>query len=330
VAASDAAEATPDAARAARRSAAGLVFGNTLAISTCGPDGSWEIAYHFGPPHPKGAPRPFFDPPVGPDGHFYWPLDGFVHEGALHVGLLEVSADWTFHGTVLARIGNPRDPPARWRVEYVRMSEHPIVFPGFAAVVDAEHAYLFASIVRGSEPRQRVLTRLRLDELEARFAGGDSLESAFATYTRDGTWKSGLSATEAAILMDDSATEMSVRFHAEIESWVAIYSTVPPFGSGEIAFRTAPRLTGPWSVPEPLYSIPELTRGTARFDPEAMCYAAKEHIGFRAAGRGATPVLITYVCNSTNAEKLYRDLDLYRPVVLRDAFEIRPRSNLER
>ncbi|UCE85443.1 MAG: DUF4185 domain-containing protein [Deltaproteobacteria bacterium] len=322
--------AEPEAAPALRRSAAGLVFGNSIAISRCGRDGTWQIEYHFGAARPRGAPKAFFDPPFRPDGHFYWPLDAFLHDGALHVGLLEVSADWSLHGTALARVPNPRDPPERWHVEYVRMSEQPDLFPGFAMVVDEPHVYLFASIVRGREPRRRVLTRLPLDAIAARVDAGASLESAFATYSGGGHWTEGLSPGEAEILMDDSATEMSVRFHPAIGHWVAIYSALPPHGAGEIVYRTAPRLVGPWSAPETLYAIPRITHSDARFDPQALCYAAKEHAAFRAAGRGATPVVITYVCNSASAEALYADLEIYRPIVLRDAFELRPPVSVDR
>lgn len=325
------ADAEPPAAEAPRqRTEEQLLFGNTIAISTCTPDGSWEIEYHFGARGERRA-RSFFAPPWSRDTpHFYWPLDGFVHDGVLYVGLLEVSTDWTLHGTALARVDNPHDSPAEWRVAYVRMSEHPSVFPGFSMVVADGYVHMFASIVRGAEPRRRVLTRLPLSEVVRRAEVGESLESAFATYARDGTWTPGLSPADEGILMQDSATEMSVRFHPAIGRWVAIYVELAPFGSGAISYRTAEELTGPWSAPELLYTIPEVTRGSERFDPDTVCYAGKEHAEFRAAAAGATPVLITYVCNSLSVEKLYRNLELYRPVVLRDAFELRLPSSAAR
>jgi hypothetical protein len=316
-------EAEPD-----RRWGEQLVFGNTIALSTCAPGGPWQIEYHVRGPDTRA---PFFAPPWGGEaGHFYWPLDGFAHDGALYVGLLEVSADWTLHGTTLARVENPRDPPARWRTAYVRMSEHASLFPGFAMVVRDDYVYMFASIVRGAEPRRRVLTRVSLSELARRTQLGEPLETAFETYARDGRYRRGLSEADAAVLMHDSATEMSVRYHPAIESWVAIYSELTPFGSSAISYRTAQALNGPWSAPQQLYEIPEVTRGSEHFDPETVCYAAKEHAAFRAAGRGPTPLLITYVCNSLNEETLYRNLELYRPVVLREAFEIPPASSPSR
>jgi hypothetical protein len=126
--------------------------------------------------------------------------------------------------------------------------------------------------------------------------------------------------------MEDNASEMTVRYHPEIDRWLALYSypnlhdpfaRAPP--SGVVTIRTAERLEGPWSEPKSIYRIPELNENhAAGYDPNTVCYAAKEHPEYARGGR----LLFTYVCNLFTRDgedplavlkRLEEKMYLYRP-----------------
>jgi hypothetical protein len=86
----------------------------------------------------------------------------------------------------------------------------------------------------------------------------------------------------------------------------------PHFGSGEIGFRFADHIEGPWSAYKPLASEPETRRADAH-DKKIFCYAAREHAEFNPSPR---ELLLTYACNSLNFDNLARDMSIYRPVAM--------------
>ena len=143
---------------------------------------------------------------------------------------------------------------------------------------------------------------------------------------RDGQWAPGLDPSDGLLIMEDNASEMTVRYHPEIGRWLALYSYPnlnDPFpratASGVVTIRTAERLEGPWSEPKSVYQIPELEEDyAAGYDPNTFCYAAKEHPEYAREGR----LLFTYVCNLfTNdgedpyavLKRLAEKMHLYRP-----------------
>jgi hypothetical protein len=142
----------------------------------------------------------------------------------------------------------------------------------------------------------------------------------------DGTWRAGFEPDDAMILMDDNASEMSVRYHDEMGAWLAVYSypeRLPDQApSDRIFVRTSKRLEGPWSEPESIFRVPELNEGRAsERDPNTFCYAAKEHPQYAPEGR----LLLTYVCNLfapagqdewVVLSRLAEQMNLYRPRVV--------------
>ncbi len=230
-----------------------------------------------------------------------------------------------YHGMKLALVANPEAPPEEWKTEVAALSEDPIALPASSMVIDGEHLYLFTFLDLDATRFPRMLARLPLAALNERPL---DLAARLAYLDEDGTWRPGLDATRAKILMNDNATEMSVRFHADLGKWVAIYGypdvrpgfpELPP--SDTIYARTARHLEGPWSEPRAIYRMPELDPARRR-NPKTICYAAKEHPELAREGE----LVITYVCNlftPTDAEplavlqELKLDMDLYRPVVVR-------------
>ena len=289
---------------------------NSIALSRCGARG-WEIEYAWGRGD-DGRPRAFFE--AASDEAYWWPFDGFEHEGRLYVGLISVEPTpprgpfglpFRFSGMALARIDQPDAEPERWAPTILALSSSEDAFPGSALVVHEEHLYLFAFFDHNAAHYPRMLARLPLRALDA-----PEPAAALETFAKDGSWQPGFVPKRARVLMDDDATEMSVRYDAKRSAWLAVYGYPP---SDRVVVRTAPSLEGPWSAPRTIFRIPELDpRFASGHDPDTFCYAAKEHPQYASAGR----LWLTYVCNLftppgedpwESLERLQRSMYLYRP-----------------
>jgi hypothetical protein len=306
---------------------------NSVGLSRCDRNGQWRIDYAWGR-DPDGNPGAFLERNSS-DG-WWWLFDGFMHHERLYLGLLEVEKSspqgnlqlpFAFTGFHLGRIANPRDPPKNWQVDVIALASQPSqprLLPASSLVVSDDHLYLFSFVDRADGSHPRGLTRLPLRALDGR---ARDLSGSIETLTTDGSWKPGLDVDDARILMNDNATEMSVRFHAGLGRWLAIYN-YPDVGedfpeerpSDAVWLRSATNIAGPWSDRQLLYRIPELTPSDTRGrDPNTGCYAAKEHPQF-ASGNDIT---FTYVCNLFTGreqdpmsilQRLLLDMRLYRPI----------------
>ena len=309
---------------------------NSIAISRCDSEGQWDLETFWGR-RADGRPRAFFAPDPKSEWArrvhedtgslpYYWLFDGFMSQGVLFIGLLRVAeseAQGPFNlpfrvlGMDLARIENYHDAPRDWVVEISTLADDPDAIPGSAFVPSRDFIYAFTFLDQGDGRTPRALSRLPVHTLND---WQPDLEEQWETWTVDGSWSPGLAPGEAAILMDDSATEMSVHFDPGLGQWVAVYSRVSRetgiADSGFIWTRSAPSLEGPWSKPMALYSIPEMA-GDASAE-NVFCYAAKAHPQFSEQDR----LLVTYVCSlfarrpSEVLEVLQRLQDspsLYRP-----------------
>jgi len=304
---------------------------NSIAVSQCSASGQWQIDYHWGHTD-DGRARAFFHPEVGDA--FWWLFDGFTHAGRLYIGLLGVERSeprgklnlpFRYTGMKLARIDNPADPPEQWKIDILPLSNDPFAIPGSTMVVYGPHVYLFAFFDRDPTRHPRMLSRIPLSEFEADSPRPDA---AIEYLDRDGRWQPGFDPERARIVMDDNASEMSVRFEPELDRWVAVYNypdltemfpVVPP--EDEVFVRTAKRLEGPWSQPQSIFEIPELDASNPERDPNTFCYAAKAHPEYAPPGE----LLFTYVCNLftptgeddwTVLVRLFEEMELYRPRVV--------------
>jgi len=229
-----------------------------------------------------------------------------------------------FGGMELARIANYRDEIEDWEIEVIALSRDPLALPGSAMVTHDAHLYLFTFLDLGDGHYPRTLARLPLAALDGRTR---DVEAEIEFLAQDGSWQRGLDADQARIVMDDSATEMSVRYAPELGRWIALYG-YPEVAAGfpetrpsdAIWLRSAPSLEGPWSQRRLLFRIPELDPNfVGGFDPNTACYAAKEQPQFSEGSR----ITFTYVCNLFSGEgqdpnailgRLLEDMSLYRPV----------------
>jgi hypothetical protein len=283
---------------------------NTIAISSCA-NGSWSIRYYW---RNRGAKvlQPFFASLL--QQFHYWPLDGFYVNGTLYVALARIVDQpkggpfgFEMFGVTLAKITNPLDDPTRWTVNYLDLSDSRVAFPGVTTIVSGDYVYLYA-VLEDSQNKSHpiILARIAIAQLDR---PGDSIRYL----TNDGAWKAGSDLKNARIIIDRGATEMSVRYHASIDKWIAVQNGPQPF-SREIVVREAPSLEGPWSGPKAIYSFPEMMPGDPRYDKDTFCYAAKEHAEFTSA-TGST--VVTYACNSLQLGKQIENMSIYRPEVVK-------------
>lgn len=319
---------------------------NAIAVSRCDERGVWHLDFALtgGPDSAaQSPPRAFFEPDPEAawvtevrrepgDEAYYWPISAALAGDAVEVALLRVASGpstgplrlpFRLLGVDLARIEDTAGPPEAWRIRYATLSSRSDVLPASSLVSLAPHLYAFAFLAREDGRSPRILTRVPLAALAA---GGDSVEGAVETLSRDGRWVPGLDPARARILMSDSATEMSVHFDPGLREWLAVYSFLPveandPFADS-IWIRRAPRITGPWSWPRPLVDFSELE---ARADPlpgELFCYAGKAHPELAHSAE----LLVTWVCNvyaerddeiGAVLERLRTTRSIYRPQVRR-------------
>lgn len=261
-----------------------VMIANSVARSECR-GGAWRIAYHW-----RGGEKPgaFFDTGL-PDVR-YWPLDAFLYKRRAYVALSRIRMkgtgpfDFENVGTDLAVLDPKGADPTRWTVSISTLWPTGEAHLGVSIVAQGARTLLYSVDAREGKPKRVVLARL----------------SPLEYLARGGAWKPGFSLEDAATVMGEGATEMTVRRHGE--RWVAVYPA-PGLPSPGVAVRTAPTPEGPWSEPRILADY------GAKPDAEVFCYAAKEHVQLARRGQ----LLVTHACNAFKPERLFSDLELYRP-----------------
>jgi len=115
-----------------------------------------------------------------------------------------------------------------------------------------------------------------------------------------------LPAPEVVSLMVLPATQVEFTVHhdAAREQYVQVQSG--GFGGTDLAYRTAPALTGPWTGPTVFHRPPESD------GPNAFVYAGKAHPELAGAD-----LAVTYVANSFEFADLFSDPTLYYPRFVR-------------
>ena len=210
-------------------------------------------------------------------------------------------------GSWLASIANPEDPPPEW---HVRMQKIPWAtfnasgntFFGSALLRVSDYLYIYGiteEIGDGVHRKYMILARVPatgLDDFDQwRFFG-------------NGRWNA--DPNEASRLCDNMANEYSVSYQPDLRRFIAVYSENGI--SRNILARLADHPYGPWSAPMRLYQCPEF-----EWDKDYFCYAAKAHPDISLT---ADELIITYVVNSTDFDKVAADTRIYRPRFLRVRF----------
>jgi hypothetical protein len=102
------------------------------------------------------------------------------------------------------------------------------------------------------------------------------------------------------------ATQVEFTVHRDPASAQYIHVQSQGFGGTDLAYRTAPAPTGPWTAPTIFHRPPESDR------PDAFVYAGKAHPELAGAD-----LVLTYVANSFEFADLFADPTLYYPRFVR-------------
>ena len=294
-----------------------VVMGTTMAISTCGENGQFQIKYFLKEKNGK------FKSSFG-ENEWLWPQDPFIINQTLYVPLLVVKAmldlseplNFKIVRHKFARIKNyTLTDPNQWIADYIDLKE--AIPPGIEAfattsVVFQNYVYfypLYTIVKKAGKTSGNILVRIPVDKF-------DDPVNFMEYLNKSGTWERGLAPARALIVLSAGVSELSVRYHTDENKWIAVYMSSIMTGN-QLMYQTADKPEGPWSKPGVLLAtIPEVDTKGPRYDKHNFCYAGKEHIGFSHPGN----LVVTYVCNSAeNFQKknnfIRRNLFLYRPVV---------------
>lgn len=286
-----------------------LMVRNSIGISTCDAAGHWSLTYVIRKDS-DGHPRDFFT--AQHPNTWYWALDGFVAGHDLWVTLLCVrnasasesqGMGFATCGTDLARISAPGPDPQQWKVDYFPLvPDGTHAYPSATAVVHDQNVYIFAQQESGNRPL--LATRIPLIGLNDPLRHLEYLAA-------DGSWKNGFDPGQAAHVMQEGSSELSIRYHPEQKLWLAVMFRPGAFSS-KIILRTASNLNGPWTDGQIIYSVPEMQPDKPGYDKDTFCYAAKEHPEFEDGD-----LVFTYACNTFAVPKLVTNLNIYFPQVVR-------------
>ena len=294
-----------------------VVLGTTLAISTCSDNAEFKIKYYLKKKNSE------FISSFG-ENEWLWPQDPFMVDGILYVPLLVVAVvpegkppfNFKIAGHKMAQIKyDPSTDPHEWRIKYIDLT--PAVPASITALAttslvlqDYVYFYPLYSYEKDKiKTTGNILARIRIDKL-------NSPAGAIEYLNNDGLWDKKLNPRLVKIVLTAGVSELSVRYHAEDQKWLAVYSSAGNKGQ-EVLYQWAYALEGPWSAPSALVAgIPEVDPKSPLYDKNTFCYAGKEHIEF-AVSRN---LIITYVCNSAEDSQnktsfIRKNLFLYRPVV---------------
>ncbi len=282
---------------------------NTFGISSC-KDGKWKLDYSIKRDN-KGQFTSYFSPQRN-DGTYYWALDGVEYNRELWITLVCVrnkpqsdafALGFEVCGTDIARVSGLDQDPQSWKISYYPLvAESVHANPSASALIQDDYLYIFTLYEKGTRPQ--ILTRIPLKGL-------DDPQKHLQYLGADDQWHDGLEPEKAKVVMKTGASEMSVRYHPELNKWVAVMVD-PQIFSDKVIFRTAPSMTGPWSDGEVIYKIPELQKTFNKYDPDTFCYAGKEHPEFEKGD-----LVFTYVCNTMKPKKLESEPNIYFPQVVR-------------
>jgi hypothetical protein len=225
---------------------------------------------------------------------------------------------WNFTtvGSSFAVIDNVTDPPQRWQKKF-----YDIPGTGRSPQAGGEHDWLELLLgisasrqPQGADARKDLLlfgTRKKgpfATELVMARAPSPRIEH-FDEWQFVGT-RDAVRSTPAQLgplafgLVSEFSVEEMINRGKPI--WVLIQSE--PMLGRRILVRTAPTAQGPWSLAEPIFSVPEVATNRAYFT-----YAAKGHASLSRPGE----LLVTYLVNSQNFGDLMGDTTIYRPKFLR-------------
>ena len=238
---------------------------------------------------------------------WFWIFDGVMTAKGLYVFLIQIERaageaifDFKVVGTWLGHIANPGESPSRWQITQSKVPWSTFSAAGGmlwgSAILQIEHIYYIygtaEEIRQDSSLKHMILARVPISSL------ADFSQWRFFA---DGNWVA--DHQRASRLSPNMPHEYSVTYLPALKQFAAVHSQDGL--SKSILLRLSPKPQGPWGEPIPIFQCPE-----AEWDDSIFCYAAKAH---SALSERPDQLIITYVSNSVDFDRVIRDTRLYRP-----------------
>ncbi len=220
------------------------------------------------------------------DDLWFWPGDGERVGDGLVIFLMAVHAveggfGFEVVGSDAVWIADADAPLATWAPITIGRFREPDQVPGSASVlVEDGYLYAFTDVAGGAGISRWPLAAVGPQPLPA-----PELLTPLPVLT-------------------GTQVEFTVHHDLAREQYVQIQSE--GFGGTDLAYRTAPALTGPWSAATRFHRPPESDQ------PDAFVYAGKAHPELAGAD-----LVLTYVANSFEFADLFSDPTLYYPRFVR-------------
>jgi hypothetical protein len=293
----------PPAERAGRTGT--VMARNSIAIQRGADLASAELRF-YARSDPNGRPLAFFAEREAGADTWLWPGHGIAEHDRAVLFMHRMQRDDSGGGLGFRPVGhaalaitNVQQPPPEWRFEPLALPElKGVGLVGAAVLRDGAHIYAFG--VRDPGDRALTLVRWPAEQLMR----GELLAAEVWTGREGGFVRGG----QAAALLAPVSTELSVTRDPRGEGHGFVLVSSQGFGIAPIELRFARALAGPWSAPTAIDLTPYVEQGITG----TLVYAAKAH----AEQRGGEWV-ITYAVNSLDATRLWQDLSIYYPRVLR-------------
>lgn len=283
---------------------------NAVAIEDTSQGSPGKFTYYSGkkPINPKPENTGFFN--CLDKGDYYWPADGFLSKGKLHIFMHVVRTDYKLPAPFqfelrtdhLVTVDNPLDAPDKWRyqIKALNTSAKRTLY-GVACRADNKHIYFFCSngaVALDLFKHPTVVARLSLTK-----AVPFSLNKLEWWSQK---WEPTYELPET--LFDDGASEMTVTKIPGLTGYFAFY--IPP-DKKAIFMRHATEMQGPWSDRALVY---QFSTGS----PDLLYYSAKAHPQYLTdAAKNKGEIILTYCTNSSNFAKLTSNAKLYVPQALK-------------
>jgi hypothetical protein len=218
---------------------------------------------------------------------------------------------WAFYrsGNVLAIVDNPDEDVPDWRIQKVSVPSDISVGEkiGWGVTLltvpvsgQSPGSYLYIYGIDESDIQNKKLILARSP------AGRVQDTGAWQAYHGNGVW--GSFASGCYPIAERLASELSIEPVVIGKTlWFVMVHSEDGFGS-HILIRMAQDPEGPWTKPFPVYQVEDV-----RKDKTVFTYAAKSHACISRPGE----LLISYVINAIDFDRVIQNADLYRPRFVR-------------
>lgn len=242
---------------------------------------------------------------------WFWPYHGTFNQKGLFIFLVQIERTqseseglFAVTGNWLVYVSNPDDSPRQWRIKQLKIPwsrfgpSGDTIF-GSSVLRQGDHYYIYGTtedIIDGFHFKHMIVARVPVAQIT---------EFSQWRFFSKGQWVTDVS--KATRISANMANEYSVSFMESLNKYIVVYSENST--SADISARLAPEPHGPWGEPFHLYTCPEES-----WHEEIFCYAAKAHPGLATTRDG---IVVSYVTNSSNFDRIANDARLYRPRFIR-------------